>query len=104
MTAESLNEIDEEELRMALAEWKRWRNRVLQAETMNRREERYTQACMHITAIEEEIEFRRVRMQRRRKALYEVCRLAAGECVSLADFRAARRELDEIEERIARLR
>ena len=104
MPADSLNEVNEDELRMALAEWKRWRNRVLHAETMNRRQERYAQACVHIAAIEEEIEFRRVKTQHRRKALYDVCRIASGECVSLADFRAARQELDAIEHRIARLR
>lgn len=104
MTAESLGDINEDELQMALVEWKRWRNRVRHAETMNRRQERYEQACTQIAAIEEEIEFRRTSRQRHRDALLTVNQIATRECVQLNDYRTARHDLEGIERRLGRRR
>ena len=102
MKTESLSNVDDGELEMALAEWKRWRNRVRHAETMNRRQERYEQACAQIAAIEEEIEFRRSCRQRHRAALAAVHHIAAADCVPLSEFRAARKDADRIEQRMRR--
>lgn len=104
MTTESLSNVGEDELRMALAEWKRWRNRVRHAETMNRRQERYDQACAQIAAIEEEIEFRRTCHQRHRNAAAAVMRIAAAGCVPLDEYRTARHDLADIERRLGRSR
>lgn len=104
MTAESLSDVDEDELHMALVEWKRWRNRVLHAETMNRRQERYEQACAQIAAIEEEIEFRRTSRQKHREALAAVNQIATVDCVSLNEYRSARLDLDALERRMGHRR
>ena len=102
MTTEGLSNVNDDELQMALAEWKRWRDRVRHAETMNRRQERYDQACTQIAAIEEEIEFRRTCRQRHRAAMATVNRVAAADCVPLAEYRAAREDAARIARRMRR--
>jgi hypothetical protein len=104
MTIEGLSDVDESELQMALAEWKRWRNRVRHAETMNRRQERYAQACAQIDAIEEEMEFRRTCRQRHQAALVQANRIAAADLVSLNEFRTARTDADTIAQRMRQLK
>lgn len=89
---------------MELVEWKRWRNRVWHAEVMNRREERFLEACAHIEAIEQEIAFRDVRDGLQRQASARVHGAAMGPLVTLEAYRAARSHLAEIERHIAGLK
>ncbi|NJO67508.1 MAG: hypothetical protein HC826_00545, partial [Rhodospirillales bacterium] len=54
-----LEDLDDSELRMQLTEWKRWLSRVYQAQSMNKRRERFEVASAFIRAIEEELAFRK---------------------------------------------
>lgn len=88
-------------LRMMLAEWKRWRARVVTAPTMRKRRERFDEATAFIRAIEDELSLRvpGEQLRRQRCAAAKAAEIAASSCVSLADYRQAHQDLDRIKRR-----
>lgn len=99
---DNLVEMEDNELEMALIEWKRWRDRVRHAETMRRREARFAQASSYIEAIERELALRSPagRDQLRRDAESAVEAAAGGKTVALDAFRAARDQLAIVKRRM----
>jgi hypothetical protein len=95
--------LDDQGLAMALTEWKRWRNRVILADTMNRRQERYEEACARIAALEEELEFRHGCKGLHRAARQHVACIAVGAVVALDAYRSARDAVASLEQRMRRL-
>ena len=94
----------DDDLKMELAEWKRWRSRVWHAPVMRRRQERFDEACAHIVAIERELAARTPaeKDRRRRATRATVWALARLATVSLDAYREARSELDRLERRLRR--
>jgi hypothetical protein len=88
-------------LRMMLADWKRWRTRVLTAPTMRMRQERFDEATAFIYAIEDELALRvpGEQLRRQRCAAAKAAEIAASSCVTLADYRQAQQDLDRIKRR-----
>ena len=86
---------------MMLAEWKRWRARVVTAPTMRMRQERFDEATAFIKAIEDELSLRvpGEQLRRQRCATAKVAEIAAPPCVALADYRQAQEDLDRIKRR-----
>lgn len=101
---DSLVQMHDDELEMALVEWKRWRDRVRHAENMRRREARFAQACAYIAAIERELTLRSPagRDQLRREAEAAVDAVVQRETVPLDAYRAARDQLALVKRRMAR--
>lgn len=101
---DSLVEMHDDELEMALVEWKRWRDRVRHAETMRQREARFTQACAYIEAIERELALRSPlgRDQLHREAEAAVDAVVQRETVPLDAYRAARDQLAAVRRRMSR--
>lgn len=99
---DNLVEMDDNELEMALIEWKRWRDRVRSAETMRRREARFTQASTYIEAIERELALRSPtgRDQLRRAAEAAVEAAVGSKTVPLDAYRAARDQLAVVKRRM----
>lgn len=89
------------ELKAALDDWRRWRRHVRDAPVMRMRQERFEQASAFIAAIEEELTLRSPegRYFRRRQAEAAVQELEGAATVSLAAYRAARRDLETVERR-----
>lgn len=88
-------------LRMMLAEWKRWRARVVTASTMRMRQERFDEATAFIKAIEDELSLRVPGEQQRRQRLAaaKAAEIATAPCVALADYRQAHKDLERIKRR-----
>ncbi len=101
---DSLVEMRDDDLDMALIEWKRWRDRVRDAETMRRRQARFAQACTYIEAIERELALRSPvgRDQLRRQAEAAVDAAVQRETVALDAYRAARDQLAVVRRRMTR--
>jgi hypothetical protein len=99
--AEALNTVPDRTLRMMLAEWKRWRARVVTAPTMRMRQERFDEATAFIHAIEDELALRvpGEQLRRQRCAAAKVAEIAAPACVPLADYRQAQTDLERIKRR-----
>lgn len=99
--AQALTSVPDRALRMMLAEWKRWRARVVTAPTMRMRQERFDEATAFIKAIEDELSLRvpGEQLRRQRRAAAKVAEIAALSCVTLADYRQAHQDLDRIKRR-----
>lgn len=101
MRGEDLAEVSTAELRMALNEWRRWRDRVRSAKDMRLRRERDEQACSYIAAIEHELTLRtpevRERMLQQTTAALQA--VVHGHTIPLDVYRSLRRELATIEKR-----
>ncbi|MBK8174262.1 MAG: hypothetical protein IPK66_02920 [Rhodospirillales bacterium] len=99
-----LHRLTMDELRMALDDWRRWRDRVQTAEHMRLRVERFAQACANIAAIEREMDLRtpegRERLRKTAEANLEA--LVATTAVPISAYRQARHELMTVEQRICR--
>ncbi|MCU0837901.1 MAG: hypothetical protein MUE49_04160 [Rhodospirillales bacterium] len=104
MRIEDLAALPDTDLRAALADWKRWRNHVRHAPVMRLRRERCEQADAFIAAIERELSLRSPegRYQHLQRAIAAVRELEGEATVSLSAYRAARRQLDTISQRVQR--
>ncbi|QLH39546.1 MAG: hypothetical protein HWD60_12130 [Defluviicoccus sp.] len=96
-----LSRMDYAELEVALQEWKRWRHRVMTAETMRLRVERFEQASAAITEIEQEMLLRspEARERLRTEAISKMRDLADQATVPLQDYRLARLQYLRVEQR-----
>ena len=99
-----LRDRTDDDLKMELTEWRRWRDRVRHAPVMRRRQERFNEACARIVEIEQELAARTPaeKDRRRRAARATVWALAGSATVSLDAYREARSELDRLERRLRR--
>jgi hypothetical protein len=101
MRIEDLITISDDDLASALAEWKRWRNRVRTAPVMRLRIERFEEACRFIDAIERELHLRSPegRYERYQEVVTALRQLESDTTVSLAAYRSARRDLSHLKGR-----
>ncbi len=99
-----LSRLSLQELEAALVDWKRWRHRVMSAEVMRLRVERYEQACAAIVEIEQELLLRspEVRERLRTEAVSKMRELAGQAMVPLQDYRSARSQYLTVQQRRGR--
>lgn len=96
-----LSRMDYAELEVALQEWKRWRHRVMTAEIMRLRVERFEQASAAIAEIEHEMLLRspEARERLRTEAITKMRDLADQATVPLQDYRTARSQYLRVQQR-----
>jgi hypothetical protein len=89
------------ELRLMLAEWRRWRAHVQTAPVMRLRRQRFEEATAAVAAIEEELRLREPgeRLRQRRLALSAMQEIAHADRVCLDDYRSAQRDLASAQRR-----